>query len=78
MPTPDNKSVIRRLYEEVWNKRRLEIVPELISPSHGISGAFFTGSSVGPVAYKRTVTQFIGAFPDLKFTVADVMKLSRL
>jgi hypothetical protein len=35
MPT-DNKAIVRRLYEEVWNKRRLEVVDELISPSHAL------------------------------------------
>lgn len=73
MSTTENKALVRRLYDEVWNKRRLEVVTELISPSHALSGSFFTDSAVGPDAYKRTVTQFIAAFPDLRFTVGDVI-----
>ncbi|MGB7284834.1 MAG: ester cyclase [Candidatus Acidiferrum sp.] len=67
----ETKTVVRRLYEEVWNKRRLEIVNELISPSHALHDPHLTGSAVGPDAYKRVCTQFIAAFPDLRFSVED-------
>lgn len=67
----DTKAVVRRLYEEVWNKRRLEVVNEIISPSHALNDPHLIGSAVGPDAYKRVCTQFIAAFPDLKFTVED-------
>ncbi len=30
----DNNAIIRRLYEEVWNRRKLEVLSELVSPSH--------------------------------------------
>lgn len=67
----ETKTVVRRLYEEVWNKRRLESVNELISPSHALHDPHLTGSAVGPDAYKRVCTQFIAAFPDLRFSVED-------
>lgn len=69
----ETKAVVRRLYEEVWNKRRLEIVHEIISPSHALNDPQITGSGVGPDAYKRQVTQFIAAFPDLELTVEDII-----
>jgi steroid delta-isomerase-like uncharacterized protein len=65
------KAVVRRLYEEVWNKRRLELVNELISPSHALHDPHLAGSAVGPNAYKRVCTEFLAAFPDLRFTVED-------
>jgi hypothetical protein len=43
MPT-DNKAIVRRLYEEVWNKRRLEVVNGLISPSHALNDPLATDS----------------------------------
>ncbi|MGC1485888.1 MAG: ester cyclase [Candidatus Acidiferrum sp.] len=67
----ETKAIVRRLYEEVWNKRRLEVANEVISPSHALHDQHLTGSAVGPEAYKRVCTQFIAAFPDLRFTVED-------
>jgi len=72
MPS-DNKSIVRRMYEEVWNKRRLEVAVELIAPSHAVQLFDAADSGVGPEAYARNVTQFVRAFPDLKFTVMDMV-----
>ncbi len=67
----ENKAIIKQLYEEVWNKRRLELVDEIISPSHALHDPNAAGSAVGPEAYKRLVTRFITAFPDLRFNIED-------
>ena len=69
----DNKAVVRRLYDEVWNKRRLELVDEIISPSHALHDPTLTDSSVGPDAYKRQVSRFIVGIPDLRFTIEDIV-----
>ena len=68
-----NKAIVRPLYDEVWNKRRLELVDEIISPSHALHDPNLTGSAVGPEAYKRQVSRFIAAFPDLRFTIEDIV-----
>ena len=44
----ENKAIVQRLYEEVWNKRKLELVSEIISPSHALHGPNIFGSSIGP------------------------------
>lgn len=72
MPT-DNKSIVRRLYEEVWNQRNLEVAKELIAPSHAVQLFDAADSGVGPEAYARNVVQFVRAFPDLKFKVMDMV-----
>lgn len=72
MPT-DNKSIVWRLYEEVWNKRRLQVAEELIAPSHAVQLYDAPDPGVGPEAYVRNVTEFVTAFPDLKFTVMDMI-----
>jgi steroid delta-isomerase-like uncharacterized protein len=70
----DNKKVVRRMYEEVWNKRNLEVTKELIAPSHAVELFDAADSGVGPEAYARNVVQFVRAFPDLKFTVIDMVE----
>jgi len=67
------KAIVRRLYEEVWNKRRLELVSDLISPSHALHDNNSSGSSVGPEAYRAQIAVYLAAFPDLRFTVEDTV-----
>src|SRR2546422_6904053 len=69
----ENKAIARRLYEEVWNKRRLELVDEIISPSHALHDPNALGSAIGPEAYKRVVARFISGFPDLRFSIEDAV-----
>jgi steroid delta-isomerase-like uncharacterized protein len=69
----DPKAVVRRLYDEVWNKRRLDAVAELIAPSHALNDTHLAGSSVGPAAYKAIATEFLSVFPDLRFEVDDLI-----
>jgi steroid delta-isomerase-like uncharacterized protein len=69
----DNKAIVRRLYEEVWNKRKLEVIIEIISPSHALQGPNFFGSSIGPEAYKRQVLLFLAGYPDLHWAIEDTI-----
>jgi steroid delta-isomerase-like uncharacterized protein len=69
----DNKAIVRRFYEEVWNKRRLEVVDELISPSHALNDPSSSGSQTGPGLYKRRVVELTAGFPDLRFTIEDMI-----
>jgi len=71
--SPDNKAIVRRLYEEAWNKRKLEVVKELISPSHALQAPTLSGSSIGPEAYKGQIALFLAGFPDLRFTVEETV-----
>ena len=69
----DNKALVRRLYEEVWNKRKLELINEIISPSHALQAPNVAGSAVGPEAYKRQVLRFLEGYPDLHWTIEDTI-----
>lgn len=69
----DNKSIVRRMYEEVWNKRNLEVAKDLISSSHAMQLTDLPDSGIGPEAYARNVVEWVRAFPDLKFTILDMV-----
>src|ERR1700745_2045600 len=69
----DIKAIVRRLYEEVWNQRKLELINEIISPSHALQAPTVAGSAVGPEAYKRMVLRFLEAYPDLHWTIEDMI-----
>lgn len=68
-----NKAIVQRLYEEVWNKRKLEVIKEIISPSHALQSPNIFGSSIGPEAYKRNVLAFLAGFPDLRWSIEDTI-----
>jgi steroid delta-isomerase-like uncharacterized protein len=70
---PDNRAIIHRLYDEVWNERKIEVIKELISPSHALHGPSFSGSSIGPEEYKRNVLVFLAGYPDLHWTIEDII-----
>ena len=69
----DNKAIVLRLYEEVWNNRKLQLAGEIISPSHALHGPNFSGSAIGPEAYGRQIALFLAGFPDLHFSVEDTV-----
>jgi steroid delta-isomerase-like uncharacterized protein len=69
----ENKNIVRRLYSEAWNKRKLELVAELISPSHALNDPFVSGSQIGPEMYRRRIQELTASFPDLRFTVEDLI-----
>ena len=68
----ENRAIVRRIYEEVWNKRRIELLDELLSPSHALQAPNVSGSEVGPQAYKRQVFALLKGLPDLQMTIEDI------
>ena len=67
------KEVIRRLYNEVWNERKLEVVDQLVSQSHALLSPGISGPTTGPATYKKEIATFVTGFPDLRFTVEDTI-----
>src|SRR5437899_9426068 len=69
----ENRAIIRRLYGEVWNKRKLGVVSEIISPSHALHAPNVSGAAVGPEAYKHQILLFLTGYPDLHFAIEDTV-----
>jgi len=69
----DDRAIVRRIYEEVWNKRRIELLDDLISPSHALQSPNVSSSEIGPGLYRREVLKWFKAFPDIRFTIEDIV-----
>jgi predicted ester cyclase len=70
MSTEQNKSTVRRLIEEL-NRGNLSIADGLIGPTYVDHNA--APHTPGPQGFKETITWFRAAFPDLHWTVEDVI-----
>ena len=71
--TFNNKEIVRRLYKEIWNERKLQVAQELLSDTHALADPTLSGSSVGPSAYLAQVHKLVGAFPDLRFHIDELI-----
>jgi steroid delta-isomerase-like uncharacterized protein len=70
---PAHKEVFGRLYNSIWNERRLEFIDKIFAKTHALGDPTVTGGDVGPAAYRRNVERFLTGFPDLKFTVDETV-----
>ena len=67
MSVEQNKATLKRLYEEVWNKGNLSLMPEMVSPD------YHYGEYRGLDGYRQVVTMQRNAFPDVRFTIDQVI-----
>lgn len=71
MSEEENKAIVRRTWEELFNKGNLPVADELISPSfvnHATPGA-----PPGPGTFKQIVMMYRSAFPDVQFLIEDLL-----
>jgi len=68
-----NKTVVRRLVEELWNKGNLSVADELIAPTYAHHDASTPDFGRGPESEKKRVTLYRAAFSDLRLTVEDMI-----
>ncbi len=72
MSTEDNKALMRRFLEEVFNKKNLAAIDEFIAPNHvdHTLPAFLPSTREGS---KQAIGMYLKAFPDLHLTVEDMI-----
>ena len=72
MSAEQNKSIVRRWVEEGWNKGNLAVIDQVYAPNfaqHEPSPMQVTSSE----ALKQYVGGYLAAFPDLHFTIDDLV-----
>ena len=67
------RAVLVRYYGEIWNQGRLEVCDELIAPDYMNHSAPLPGLPAGPEGLKQTVAAARRAFPDLHYTIEDIV-----
>jgi steroid delta-isomerase-like uncharacterized protein len=66
----ENKALIRRVYEEAWNKGNLAILDEVVSPDY-VDHSLPPGLPPGKEGIKQLIAMYQAAFPDTVMTVED-------
>lgn len=70
MSTEQQKAIIRRYHEEVWNKGNVKVVDELVAPDYIIHAPLPTQNRE---ALKQFVSMIHTAFPDWHETIEDLI-----
>lgn len=70
----ENKQLMRRWFEEVWNKGRADAIDEMFAADGRAYGLGDNPEvSVGPSGFRELHNTFRGAFPNMTITVEDVI-----
>jgi predicted ester cyclase len=72
MSTEDSKALVRRFYKEVVNQKNTAAIDEFADP-HIVDHAAPPGVAGGLEGVQQTITMYLAAFPDLHFTVEDMI-----
>lgn len=68
----ENKDIIRRYYNELWNKWNLALADELIAPDVAFRGSLAVETQ-GLEGFKAYVNTVRTAFPDFHNTIEDLI-----
>ncbi len=75
MAEEENKNVVRRFWEEVFNQGRLDVADEIFAPDYELRdpAADPDGTARGPEGVKDLVERIRNVFPDVRATVEEQM-----
>ena len=68
-----NKVLINRYFEEVWNRGELEVLDEIIAPNYINHSPGLPNPVPGPEGLKPIISGLRKAFPDLHFSIENIV-----
>jgi ketosteroid isomerase-like protein len=68
-----NKTVVRRTFEDLWNKGNLSLADEFFAPTYDHHDPSTPDVGRGPESEKKRATLYRNAFPDLRLTVEGLI-----
>lgn len=69
----DNVTAVRRLFDEVWNKRNVAAVDQILRFDYRHHDPSTPDLGIGSENYKRIMALYTRAFPDLQLTIDDIV-----
>ena len=69
----ENKALVRRWFEELFNQGNLDVADEIVAQDHTLHDPTLPDLPSGPEGDKRIVSLYHGAFPDADITVEDLL-----
>ena len=71
MSAEENKALMRRLFDEVWNEGNLDLADELVAPDYVDHDPTMPEEVRGPEGFKQFVSSYRTAFSDGRVVVED-------
>ena len=71
MTAEENKAIVKRLVEELWNAGNPELADELYSADHVRHGPYAEPPIRGSAAVKHLASTYLAAVPDLHHVIDD-------
>jgi len=73
MTTEDNKTIVRRFFDEVVSNGNLGVVDELCSPDYRVHATLSGPDAIDRDQVKELVRSFRSSFPDARITIEDIV-----
>ncbi len=69
----ENKALVRRLFEEIWNKGNLSVADQIFATNYIHHDPSTPDFGRGPESEKKRATLYRTAFPDLQLAIEDLV-----
>jgi steroid delta-isomerase-like uncharacterized protein len=68
-----NIEMTRRVLDEVWNQRNMDVIDELVARDFVFNDPMAPPGATGVEAYRQFVHANLKAFPDLRLTIEEII-----